>query len=108
MKKGEIWFVDIPQGSGHEQTGLRPVIVLSDVEADIVIVVPFTSNLQALRFPHTVEAEPSAKNGLKTTSVALVFQLRAIDKRRLTERIGDLEEDTLKEVERIIKAILKL
>ena len=108
MKKGEVWFVDIPQGSGHEQTGLRPVVVLSDVEADIVIVVPFTSNLQALRFPHTVEAKPSAKNGLKATSVALVFQLRAIDKRRLIEKIGELEEDALRDVERIIKAILQL
>ncbi len=53
MKKGEIWLVEFPSTDGHEQTGNRPVIILADPKSNISIVIPFTSNLQALRFPHT-------------------------------------------------------
>ena len=108
MNSGEMWFVEIPSTNGHEQSGLRPVIVLSEVDADIVIIVPFTSNLQALRYPNTIEVQPSKENGLKTTSVALVFQIRAIDKKRMKEKTGNLEETQLKEVNRILKQILKI
>ena len=51
MQKGEIWLVELPSADGHEQAGTRPVAVLTETEANIAIVVPFTSNLQALRFP---------------------------------------------------------
>lgn len=45
MKKGEIWLVDIPSSNGYEQSGLRPVIILVETEANISVVVPFTSNV---------------------------------------------------------------
>ena len=45
MKKGEIWLVELPSTNGHEQVGNRPVIILSDTESNISIVIPFTSNL---------------------------------------------------------------
>ncbi|MBI2581466.1 type II toxin-antitoxin system PemK/MazF family toxin [Candidatus Woesearchaeota archaeon] len=51
MKKGEIWLVELPTTNGHEQEGYRPAMVLAEAEANIAIIVPFTSNLQALRFP---------------------------------------------------------
>ena len=94
MKKGEIWLVEIPKTNGHEQSGLRPVIVFSSVEANTVFVLPFTTNLTALRFSHTVEIHPSSTNGLNATSVALVFQLRAIDSKRLTRKIGTGDIET--------------
>lgn len=108
MKKGELWLVEIPPTNGHEQSGLRPVLVLSPVEANVVIIIPFTSNLSALRYPHTVEIHPSPSNGLNTTSVGLVFQMRAIDKKRLQRKIGELDTDTLKQIESMIKNILSL
>ncbi len=108
MKKGEIWLVKIPKSNGHEQSGLRPVIVLSSVEANVVFILPFTSNLTALRFIHTVEILPSVTNGLSTASVALVFQLRAIDSKRLIRKIGDLETDTMAQVNEMIKKLLTL
>ncbi len=108
MKKGEVWFVEIPSTDGHEQSGARPVIVLSELEANIVIIVPFTSNLQALRFTDTIEVEPSSKNGLKSKSVALVFQLRAIDKRRLKNKIGGIEDKILGKIDDMLKKILNL
>jgi mRNA interferase MazF len=106
MRKGGIWSVEIPATNGHEQSGLRPVVILSQAEAGTVIIVPFTSNLQSLRFSHTIEINPSARNGLKTNSIALVFQLRAIDKRRLKNKIGMLDTKTMKEIDRMIRKIL--
>jgi len=108
MRKGEIWFVKIPPTNGHEQGGTRPVLVLSEIEANTVIVVPFTSNIQALRFIHTIEIIPSQLNGLKSKSIALAFQMRAIDRKRLISKIGVLENNTLKEIERMIKKVLVL
>lgn len=108
MRKGEIWFVEIPASNGREQGGLRPVVLVSEVEAQTAVVIPFTSNIQALKYPHTLEVIPTAKNGLKTTSVVLVFQLRAIDIRRLKNRIGILEKKTVVDIEKLIKSLLEL
>ena len=108
MNKGEIWIVEIPAANGHEQSGKRPVIVLADTEANIIIAVPFTSNIQALRFPHTIEVEPSKENGLASKSIALIFQVRAIDKKRLKSKIGILESTILGKADKMLKSMLKL
>ena len=108
MKKGEIWLVDIPDSNGHEQIGTRPVIILSEAEANITVIIPFTSNLQALQYPHTLEVRPSKTNALDTISVALIFQIRAIDKKRLKSKIGVLEDLILKEVENMLRKLLHL
>ena len=108
MKKGDIWLVALPSTNGYEQSGTRPVVLLTETEANIAIVVPCTSNLQALRFPHTIEITPSPINGLSTISVALVFQLRAIDKKRLQQKIGELEEATLQELNTMTRNLLRL
>jgi len=108
MKKGEIWNVVIPATNGHEQSGLRPVVVLSEVEVNVVLVVPFTCNVQALRFLHTINVDPTEKNGLRQISVALVFQLRAIDQKRLRKKVGELEPEFLNKIEAMIRDMLKL
>ncbi len=108
MKKGEIWLVDFPSTDGHEQSGTRPVIIISETEANIALVIPLTSNLQALRFPHTLEIKPSKLNGLSAISVGLAFQLRAIDKRRLKMMIGEIEEVHLKRIDALLKRLLEL
>jgi mRNA interferase MazF len=83
MKKGEIRIVEIPLSNGHEQAGNRPVIVLHESEAPICIIIPLTSNLTALKYLNSILIEPSNNNGLEIESVALVFQIRAIDKIRM-------------------------
>lgn len=65
MKRGEIWHAEIPGSNGHEQSGSRPVVIWSKVEANIVIILPFTSNLQALKYPNALKISPSKNNGLK-------------------------------------------
>lgn len=108
MKKGEIWLVDLPSTNGHEQAGKRPVIILADTESNVSIIIPLTSNLQALRFPHILEVKPTKDNGLAVISIALIFQIRAIDKKRLDKKIGELDSLNLKEIDTIIKRLLKL
>ena len=100
--------MELPSANGHEQAGTRPALILAETEANIAIVVPLTSNLQALRFLNTIEVKPSKLNGLSEISIALVFQVRAIDKKRLVHKIGELESSTLKEIDLALKKILKL
>jgi len=66
MRKGEIYLVEIPPASGHEQGGLRPVIIFSGEVAGIVSVIPFTTNASALKFPFTLKINNSNLNGLKS------------------------------------------
>lgn len=108
MRKGEIYLVEMPSDRGREQEGLRPVIIISGVNAGIVSVVPFTSNFCALRYSFTIEVGASDFNGLKKDSVALVFQLRAIDVRKLRNRIGDVGKDVMDEIDKLIKGLFYL
>ena len=108
MKKGEIWIVEIPGIDGHEQRGLRPAVFIADTKTGVVIVIPCTSNLQALRFPFTLRIEPSRENGLDALSVALVLQLRAIDKKRLKKRLGNIEKSIVKKIDAMVCDLLAL
>jgi mRNA interferase MazF len=99
MKRGEVWRVRIPPAPGHAQSGERPAIVVQEdkfiASLPTVPVVPFTSKLQAARFDGTLRIQPDNQNGLTLPSVALVFQLRAVDKRHCIQRIGVLDAVTL-------------
>lgn len=106
MRKGEVWLVELFEGAGREQYGLRPAIILADTATDICIVIPLTSNLKALKFPYAVQVEPSKYNGLRVLSVALVFQIRAIDKSRLAKKLGQLEKSLLVNILEILKKLL--
>jgi mRNA interferase MazF len=64
--------------------------------------------LQALRFPYTISINASAKNGLADNSIALILQLRAIDKKRLNNKIGILEKSILNQIDQKLKELLAL
>ncbi len=107
MNKGEIWLVELPSTNGHEQTGMRPAVVLAKAP-NMIVTVPLTSNPISMRFPYTVEIDPSKTNGLNTHSVALLFQIRAIDKKRLKYSIGELENKIVKQVDVTLRKMLAL
>lgn len=108
MTRGEIWTTTIPPIGGHDQHGTRPVLVIADTSSPMVIVIPCTSNTRALRLPHTVQINPSEKNGLTSSTVALVLQLRALDKKRLIEKIGSLELQLLTFIIEALRSMLKI
>ena len=100
MKRGDVCWVDLPAGEGRAQAGRRPAIVLQDSSSALptALVVPLSTQLDALRFPGTVLLEPDATNGLRLPSVALVFQLRALDKRFIAGRAGVISPAKLAEL----------
>ncbi len=108
MEKGEVWLVSLYDSSGHEQAGTRPAVILSDTKTSICIVIPVTSNLQSLRFGHVISINPSKHSGIKEESVALVFQIRAIDKSRLNKKLGSLDQHEIKKIDETLKSLLKL
>ena len=99
MSVGGIHWVDLPAANGREQRGRRPAVVFQDDDyggdLPVVLVVPLTTARAAMRFAGTTLIRPTAENGLRQASVALVFQLRAIDRRRLQERIGTVNAEVL-------------
>src|SRR5688500_3411161 len=115
MARGDVLRVELPapdpQGR-REQGGIRPVVAVQadppGIALPTVMIVPFTSQLGALRFPYTIRVEPSAINGLTQPSVLLVFQLRAIDRRRVLTSIGRLEQSYLDQLEEEMKLLLDL
>ena len=108
MKKGEIWLVELPSSNGQEQEGLRPSLIIADTGFGITTLIPLTSNLQALRFQYTYSIEKSKINGLIADSVALVFQLRAIDSKRLKKKVGFLENEHQKKIDDLVIKYLNL
>jgi mRNA interferase MazF len=99
MNVGSVHWVELPSVNGHEQHGRRPAIILqSDSYAanlPVVLVIPLTSARKALRFAGTALIEATSQNGLRKSSVALVFQLRAVDRSRVKEQLGTLSEQQL-------------
>ena len=81
----EIWQVDVTHtdSQGHEQQGVRPCLIIKEFKAgDMVLLIPFTGTLGSERFPYTTKIEKSNGNGLDSDSVALVFQMKSVSKKR--------------------------
>jgi mRNA interferase MazF len=109
MARGDVLLVALPESNRREEQGTRPAIA---VQTDVVVspmlmVVPITSSLGALRFPFIVKIEPSTTNGLNLVSIAMVFQLRAIDPKRIVRKIGELEPEYLEQIDAEIWQMLK-
>ena len=100
MRQGEIWFADLNPTKGSEQSGKRPVVIVSgDTLNDalpVVIVVPITSKIKL--YPTCVLLLANKKNGLKNDSEAVPFQIRAVAKKRLTKQIGHVTENEFREI----------
>ena len=114
MNRGDIYWAELKPRSGSEQTGNRPVIVLSHNAFNknsswrSVIVVPVsTSPTQAKRGPTAIELSKGI-GGLKKNSIALCHQITTLDRSKLTKFIGSLPNENLSKVEEGIKAALDL
>jgi len=105
MKNGEIWLVDLSDSKGHEQRGERPAIVVGGANG-IFIAVPLTSNPATARFSHTYLISPDSHNGLDTESIALVFQITALDRERFVSRIGMLDGQQRIAVQALIRDLM--
>ena len=108
MKKGEIWLLEFPSKGTREQKGVRPGIIMADTRTDLIMTIPLTSNLQALRFPNTIEIKKSEMNKLEKDSIALVFQLQSLDRKRFLTKIGEIENSYIKQIKSNLSRLLEL
>lgn len=105
VKRGEIYYADLSPVVGSEQGGMRPVLIVqNDVgnkHSPTVIAAAITSQQNKARLPTHIEI--SARSyGLSKDSVVLLEQVRTLDKRRLRERMGALDEDVMHQVDNAI------
>jgi len=109
IHKGDVLIVDLTVSAGREQGGVRPAVAVSGGELPgVVIVIPLTGTTEALRFPNTLAILPEKGNGLENQSVALMFHIRSVDKRRVMNIIGKLDVVTRKKIDTTLKRMLKL
>lgn len=105
IRRGEIYMADLSPVVGSEQGGVRPVLIIQNNVGNrfspTVIVSAITSRLDKAKLPTHIEL-PSEKYHLPKDSVALLEQIRTLDKRRLREKITSLEDNKMKEINRAI------
>ena len=105
IKRGEVYYADLSPVVGSEQGGFRPVLILqNDIGnkySPTVIVTAITSQLGKAKLPTHIDLSAEEYN-LPKNSVALLEQIRTLDKRRLKEKVTTLSADKMKEVNRAL------
>ena len=108
--RGEIWLADLRPTRGREQTGRRPVLVLSvdffnAGPADLIVVLPLTSTERDI--PLHVKVR-KGDGGTRNDSVILCEAIRSVSKDRLISRWGVLSHEALNKVEDRLRILLNL
>lgn len=111
VRRGDLFYADLSPVVGSEQGGVRPVIVVqNDVGnkySPTIIVAPVTSQMNKAKLPTHVKIKGN-KYGLPKNSVALMEQLRTIDKKRLREKIGNFSNDIMNKINEAMSISLAL
>lgn len=101
VKRGDIYYADLSPVVGSEQGGLRPVLIIqNDIGnrySPTVIAAAITSRMGKTRMPTHIDIYAD-RAGLARDSVILLEQVRTLDKRRLREKMGHLDDDMMSEV----------
>lgn len=101
VKRGDIYYADLSPVIGSEQGGLRPVLIVqNDVGnkySPTVIAAAITSQINKTKLPTHIELYAD-NYGLAKNSVILLEQVRTIDKRRLKEKMGHLDDGLMTQV----------
>jgi len=105
VKRGDIFYADLSPVVGSEQGGVRPVLIVQNDTGNrhspTVIAAAITSQTGKARLPTHIEL--SAKNyGLPKDSIILLEQIRTLDKKRLREHMGRLDETLMRRVDNAI------
>lgn len=101
IRRGDIFYADLSPVVGSEQGGLRPVLIVqNDVGnkySPTVIAAAITSKMSKTKLPTHIDVFAD-KVGLMKDSVILLEQIRTLDKTRLKEKMGHLDDSTMNEV----------
>ena len=111
VKRGEIYYADLSPGVGSEQGGIRPVLIVqNDVgnkHSPTVIAAAITSKQEKTKLPTHISVQATSC-GLAKDSVVLLEQVRTLDKRRLKERMGELDSSSMSQVNDALQVSLGL
>jgi mRNA interferase MazF len=106
VRRGDIFYADLSPVVGSEQGGIRPVLIIQNNVGNryspTVICAAITSQINKAKLPTHIEIHKE-NHSLTKDSVILLEQVRTVDKRRLREKIGHLEEALM---DRVDKALL--
>ena len=98
VRRGDMYYADLSPVIGSEQGGIRPVLIIqNDVgnkHSPTVIVSAITSQQNKTKLPTHIELG-SQELGLKSDSILLTEQIRTIDKSRLKEKIGHIDDNRI-------------
>ena len=104
--RGELYYADLGKGIGSEQEGYRPVVIIQNNMGNkyspTVIAAAITSKMTKTRLPTHIDV-PGVDAGLAKDSIILLEQIRTIDKKRLKEKMGHLDENTMSHVNNAIQ-----
>ena len=98
IKRGDMFYADLSPVVGSEQGGIRPVLIIQNDMGNkyspTVIAAAITSQMNKTGLPTHINID-SDTCGLKSNSVVLAEQIRTIDKSRLKEKIGHIEDERI-------------
>lgn len=105
VKRGEIYYADLSPVIGSEQGGIRPVLIIqNDIGnrySPTVIAAAITSQHEKAKLPTHISIE-AENSGLQKNSIVLLEQVRTIDKKRLKEKMGNLDLLSMDKVDRAL------
>ena len=105
VKRGDIFYADLSPVVGSEQGGVRPVLIVQNDTGNrhspTVIAAAITSQTGKARLPTHIELA-ARQYGLPKDSVVLLEQIRTLDKKRLRERMGRLDQELMHKVDSAI------
>ena len=111
MRRGDIYYADLRPVIGSEQGGIRPVLIIqNDIgnrHSPTVICAAITSKMNKAKLPTHIELHADHFD-MDKDSVVLLEHLRTIDKKRLKDKIGHLEGDIMRKVDRALMISLEL
>jgi len=104
IRRGDVYYADLSPIVGSEQGGVRPVLVVQNDTGNkfspTIIVSAITSQQNKAKLPTHIALDK--ETGLSKDSVVLLEQIRTIDKQRLKEKIGHLDNQTMTQVNQAI------
>ncbi|MBE6778743.1 MAG: type II toxin-antitoxin system PemK/MazF family toxin [Ruminococcaceae bacterium] len=106
VHRGDIYYADLSPVVGSEQGGTRPVLIVqNDVGnrfSPTVIAAAITSQKDKTRLPTHIQLQATG-SGLQRDSIVLLEQIRTLDKRRLKEHMGRLDDVSMRRIDRALQ-----
>lgn len=106
VHRGDIYYADLSPVVGSEQGGIRPVLIVqNDVGnrfSPTVIAAAITSQKDKAKLPTHIQLR-SEGSGLARDSIVLLEQIRTLDKRRLKEHMGRLDEQSMSRIDQALQ-----